>query len=46
MAIISKQIGWSQESQLLWLIAKELDMINQRLKCCAAVTTTTTTTVI
>jgi len=28
MAIPSKQIGWSQESNLLWEIAKELDQIN------------------
>ena len=28
MAIPSKQIGWSQESNLIWEIAKELEQIN------------------
>lgn len=28
MAIPSKQIGWSQESNLLWEIAKEIEQIN------------------
>ena len=33
MAIPAKQIGWSQESNLLWEIAKELDNI---LKACGS----------
>jgi hypothetical protein len=41
MAIPSKQIGWSQESNLLWQISKQLD---QLIKVTAALTTTTTTT--
>jgi len=28
MAIPSKQIGWSQESYIIWEIAKELEKIN------------------
>lgn len=28
MAIPSKQIGWSQESYLIWEIAKEIEQIN------------------
>lgn len=44
MAIPSKQIGWSTQSNLLWQISKELD----RLICvtaggCGPTTTTTTT---
>jgi hypothetical protein len=43
MAIPSKQIGWSTQSNLLWEISKELE----RLTCVMAggCTTTTTTTV-
>ena len=43
MAIPSKQIGWSTQSNLLWQISKELE----RLICVTAsgcLTTTTTTT--
>jgi len=42
MAIPSKQIGWSTQSNLLWYISKELE----RLTCVMAggCTTTTTTT--
>jgi hypothetical protein len=42
MAIPSRQIGWSTESNLLWQISKELE----RLICVTAggCTTTTTTT--
>lgn len=29
MAIISKQIGWSQESNLLWEIAREIEQITR-----------------
>jgi hypothetical protein len=31
MAIPSKQIGWSQESNLLWEIAKTIEKINIQL---------------
>jgi hypothetical protein len=41
MAIPAKQIGWSQESNLLWEISKQLD---QLIKVTAANNTTTTTT--
>lgn len=41
MAIPSKQIGWSQESNLLWQISKQLE---QLIAVTAALTTTTTTT--
>lgn len=45
MAIPSKQIGWSTQSNLLWEISKQLE----RLTCvmaggCGPTTTTTTTT--
>ena len=40
MAISSKQIGWSNENNLLWEISKKLDGIIASL----AITTTTTTT--
>lgn len=43
MAIPAKQIGWSQESNLLWEISKQLDLtIN--LMCTGPCPTTTTTT--
>ena len=41
MSIPSKQIGWSQEANLLYQISKQLD---QLIKVTAAITTTTTTT--
>jgi hypothetical protein len=41
MAIPSKQIGWSTESNLLWQISKELE---QLIKVTGANLTTTTTT--
>ncbi len=34
MAVPARQIGWSQEANLLWEIAKELDAI---LKACGSV---------
>ena len=43
MAIPNKQIGWSQENNLLWEISKELDKILCLNKPC--ITTTSTTTV-
>jgi len=41
MSIPSKQIGWSNESNLLWQISKQLE---QLIAVTAALTTTTTTT--
>jgi hypothetical protein len=41
MGIPNKQIGWSQESNLLWQISNKLD---QLIKVTASLTTTTTTT--
>jgi len=41
MGIPNKQIGWSQESNLLYEILKKLD---QLVKVTAATTNTTTTT--
>jgi len=41
MGIAPKQIGWSQESNLLWQISNQLD---QLIKVTASLTTTTTTT--
>jgi len=46
MAIGNKQIGWSQESNLLWDISKQLDRLLNVLCTgpCPPTTTTTTTT--
>jgi hypothetical protein len=41
MGVPNRQIGWSQESNLLWQISKQLD---QLIKVTAQLTTTTTTT--
>lgn len=41
MKIPNRQIGWSQESNLLWQISKQLE---QLIKVTASLTTTTTTT--
>ena len=41
MGIAPKQIGWSQESNLLWQISNQLD---QLIKVTDSLTTTTTTT--
>jgi hypothetical protein len=41
MSIPSKQIGWSNESNLLWQISKQLE---QLIAVTAALTTTSTTT--
>jgi hypothetical protein len=41
MSIPNKQIGWSQESNLLWQISKQLD---QLIKVTSKLTETTTTT--
>jgi hypothetical protein len=44
MSVPAKQIGWSQESNLLWEIAKELDRTLSVLCTGGCPTTTTTTT--
>ena len=43
MAIPAKQIGWSQEDNLLWEISKQLDRINS-IVCTGPCPTTTSTT--
>jgi hypothetical protein len=43
MAIGNKQIGWSQESNLLWDISKEIDRL---IKISGGPYTTTTTTTV
>ena len=43
MAIGNRQIGWSQEDNLLWEISKQLDRMNSILCPCPITTTTTTT---
>ncbi len=42
MGIPRKQIGWSQESNLLWEISKQLETL---IKVTASLTTSTTTTI-
>ena len=41
MGIPNKQIGWSQESNLLWQISNQLD---QLIKVTASLSTSTSTT--
>lgn len=41
MAIGNKQIGWSQESNLLWEISRQLERL---IQISGSVNTTTTTT--
>ena len=41
MGIPNKQIGWGQESNLLWQISNQFD---QLIKVTASLTTSTTTT--
>jgi hypothetical protein len=43
MPRISRQIGWSQEANLLWYIIKELEKINSSLGTPVPPPTTTTT---
>jgi hypothetical protein len=43
MAIPSKQIGWSTESNLLWQISKELEQLIKVTGANIPTTTTTTT---
>ena len=45
MGIGSKQIGWSNESNLLWQISKQLERLIQVTGNINPTTTTTTTTV-
>ena len=45
MAIGNKQIGWSQEANLLWEISKQLDRTISQMCIGDCPTTTTTTTV-
>jgi len=42
--IAPKQIGWSQESNLLWGISRQLDRLNSQMCTGGCPTTTTTTT--
>lgn len=46
MAIGNKQIGWSQESNLLWEISKQLDRTISQMCTGPCPTTTTTTTIL
>jgi hypothetical protein len=46
MAIPNKQIGWSQQSNLLWEISKQLDTIISQTCIGGCPTTTSTTTTI
>jgi hypothetical protein len=46
MSIGNRQIGWSQESNLLWEISKQLDRAIAVLCTGPCPTTTTTTTTI
>jgi hypothetical protein len=43
MAIGNRQIGWSQEENLLWEVSRQLDRMNSILCPCPITTTTTTT---
>ena len=43
MAIPSKQIGWSQRANLLWQIAKQMEMLTGVIGRNITTTTTTTT---
>jgi hypothetical protein len=44
MGIARKQIGWSQESNLLWQISNQLDQLIKVTASSNTSTTTTTTT--
>jgi DNA polymerase elongation subunit (family B) len=43
MSIGNRQIGWSQEENLLWEVSRQLDRMNSILCPCPITTTTTTT---
>jgi Pyruvate/2-oxoacid:ferredoxin oxidoreductase delta subunit len=45
MAIGNRQIGWSQEENLLWEVSRQLDRMNSIL-CPCPITTTTSTTIV
>ena len=44
MGTSNKQIGWSQEANLLWEISKQLDEVIKVAESVSSSTTTTTTT--
>lgn len=44
--MINKQIGWSNEANLLWEVSKKLERLTQVIGGSAPTTTTTTTTTI
>ena len=44
MAIGSRQIGWSNESNLMWEIAKKLERLIQVIGPASTTTTTSSTT--
>jgi hypothetical protein len=44
MAIPARQIGWSQKSNLLWQISKQLEILTGVLYRSTSSTTTTTST--
>jgi hypothetical protein len=44
MSIGNRQIGWSQEENLLWEVSRQLDRMNSIL--CPCPTTTTSTTIV
>lgn len=43
MSIPNRQIGWSNEANLLWYISKELEQIICQAACCSTTTTSTLT---
>jgi hypothetical protein len=45
MGTSNKQIGWSQEANLMWEISKELDQVIKVAGSVSSSTTTTTTTI-
>ena len=44
MAVPARQIGWSQEANLLWEISRQLERLIQVTNSNTPITTTTTTT--
>lgn len=46
MSVPAKQIGWSQEENLLWQISKQLDHMISIMCTGDCPTTTTTTTIV
>jgi hypothetical protein len=43
--MINKQIGWSQESNLLWEVSRQLEKLTKVIGSLPTTTTTTTTTI-